>query len=68
MSWTRSAAVRPGVPVRLYRDDNLVAEGHTDGDGRVGELAAELEPGSYRLVFRLPSRFFRVLRLEVELE
>jgi 5-hydroxyisourate hydrolase len=57
-----------GVPVRLYRGDGLVAEGHTDGDGRIGELAAELEPGLYRLVFRLPSPFFRVLELEVELE
>jgi 5-hydroxyisourate hydrolase len=57
-----------GVPVRLYRRDELVAEAHTDGDGRVGELADELEPGAYRLVFRLPSPIFRVLELEVELE
>jgi 5-hydroxyisourate hydrolase len=57
-----------GVPVRLYLDDDLVASGQTDGDGRIGELAGELEPGSYRLVFRLPSPFFRVLELEVELE
>jgi 5-hydroxyisourate hydrolase len=57
-----------GVPVRLYLGDDLVASGQTDGDGRIGELAEELEPGSYRLVFRLPSLFFRVLELEVELE
>jgi 5-hydroxyisourate hydrolase len=57
-----------GVPVRLYRNDELVAEAVTDGDGRVGELGADLESGSYRLVFRLPSPFFRVLELEVELE
>lgn len=57
-----------GVPVRLYREDELVAEAHTDGDGRVGEVAADLEPGIYRLVFRLPSLFFRVVELEVELE
>jgi 5-hydroxyisourate hydrolase len=57
-----------GVPVRLYRKDELVAEAHTDGDGRVDQLGAELEAGSYRLVFRLPSPFFRVLELEVELE
>jgi 5-hydroxyisourate hydrolase len=57
-----------GVPVRLYREGELVAEAVTDGDGRVGELGAELEAGSYRLVFRLPSLFFRVLELEVELE
>jgi 5-hydroxyisourate hydrolase len=57
-----------GVPVRLYREDELVAEAHTDGDGRVAELAAELEAGSYRIVFRLPSPFFRVLELEIELE
>ena len=58
-----------GVPVRLYRNDELVAEAVTDGDGRVGDLGgADLEGGSYRLVFRLPSPFFRVLELEVELE
>ena len=57
-----------GVPVRLYLDDELVAEAYTDGDGRIEELAGELEAGSYRLVFRLPSPFFRVLELEVELE
>ena len=57
-----------GVPVRLYRDDHLLVEARTDGDGRVGELAAGLEPGLYRLVFRLPSPFFRVLELVVELE
>jgi 5-hydroxyisourate hydrolase len=57
-----------GVPVRLYSGNELLAEAVTDGDGRVGELAAELEAGSYRLVFRLPSLFFRVLELEVELE
>jgi len=57
-----------GVPVRLYRDDDLLADAQTDGDGRVGELASGLEPGLYRLVFRLPSPFFRVLELEVDLE
>ena len=65
---TQGGRPAEGVPVRLYRDDDLVAESVTDGDGRVGELAAGLEPGVYRLVFRLPSPFFRVIELEVELE
>ncbi len=28
-----------------------VGSGVTDSDGRIGELGADLEPGSYRLVF-----------------
>lgn len=52
--------------MRLYRGEELVAESVTGGDGRIGQLAADLEPGEYRLVFRPASPFFR--RLEVELE
>ncbi len=44
-----------GVGVRLDRlgdTAELVAEGVTDGDGRVGDLGpAALEPGTYRLTF-----------------
>ncbi|HEX2044347.1 MAG TPA: hydroxyisourate hydrolase [Gaiellaceae bacterium] len=63
---TQGGRPAEGVPVRLYRGDELVSEGVTDGDGRIGALAADLAPGPYRLVFRPASPFFR--RLEVELE
>jgi 5-hydroxyisourate hydrolase len=63
---TQGGRPAEGVPVRLYRGDELLTESVTDGDGRVAELAAGLGPGEYRLVFRPASPFFR--RLEVELE
>ena len=41
-----------GVGVRLERDDGtLIAAGVTDGDGRVGDFAGDIEPGVYRLRF-----------------
>jgi 5-hydroxyisourate hydrolase len=56
-----------GVRVELWRDDLLhVAE--TDADGRIAELASDLEPGVYRLLFRPHSPFFRGIGVEVELE
>jgi 5-hydroxyisourate hydrolase len=57
-----------GVEVALYRGEALVSEGRTDEDGRIGDLAAGLEPGAYRLVFQPPSPFFRRVELEVELD
>jgi 5-hydroxyisourate hydrolase len=56
-----------GVRVELWRDD-LVTTGETDGDGRIGELASNLEPGVYRLLFRPESPFFRSVGIEVQLE
>jgi 5-hydroxyisourate hydrolase len=56
-----------GVRVELWRGDDLVGSGDTDGDGRIRELA-EAEPGTYRIVFRPPSRFCRRVELEVELD
>ena len=55
-----------GVHVELWRGDELVGSGETDGDGRIRELAAA-DPGTYRIVFRPPSPFFRRVELEVEL-
>lgn len=40
-----------GVAVRLERDGAVLAAATTDGDGRVGDLAAELAAGTYRLAF-----------------
>jgi 5-hydroxyisourate hydrolase len=56
-----------GVRVELHRGDELVAAGETDADGRISELATELEPGTYRLAFTPASPFFRRVELEVEL-
>jgi 5-hydroxyisourate hydrolase len=55
-----------GVRVELYRGDELVGSGETDGDGRIADLGAG-DPGTYRLVFRPPSPFFRRVELEIEL-
>lgn len=56
-----------GVRVELWQDD-LVTAGETDGDGRIAQLAADLEPGVYRLLFRPDSPFFKGVGVEVALE
>jgi 5-hydroxyisourate hydrolase len=56
-----------GVRVELYRGDEQLTAGETDGDGRIASLAAELEPGSYRLVFHPSSPYFRRVELELDL-
>jgi 5-hydroxyisourate hydrolase len=60
---------RPGSDVRveLRRNGEVLASGQTDGDGRA-RLADGLEPGTYSLVFEPPSRYFRRLELELELD
>jgi 5-hydroxyisourate hydrolase len=55
-----------GVRVELFRGDELVASAETDGDGRIRELA-DVEAGTYRLVFHPPSPFFTRVELELEL-
>jgi 5-hydroxyisourate hydrolase len=55
-----------GVPVELWHGDELVGSGETNADGRIPELA-DTGPGTYRIVFRPPSPFFRRVELEVEL-
>jgi 5-hydroxyisourate hydrolase len=56
-----------GVRVELRRGDELVADGETDDDGRITELAGGLDSGDYRLVFTPPSPFFRQVALTVSL-
>jgi 5-hydroxyisourate hydrolase len=65
-----TGAGRPaaGVRVELMRNGDLVGSGETDGDGRIPDLGAELDPGAYRLVFHPPSPFFRRVELELALE
>ena len=56
-----------GLRVELWQDE-LLASAETDDDGRIAELAADLEPGTYRLVFRPDSPFYRSVGLELALE
>jgi len=63
---TASGRPAAGVRVELLHGDDLVGSGETDADGRIRELA-DVEPGTYRLVFYPPSPFFRRVELEVEL-
>ena len=55
-----------GVLVELFRGDELVGSGETDGDGRIRELA-DVAAGTYRLVFHPPSPFFTRVELQLEL-
>ena len=56
-----------GVRIELWQD-GLVAAGETDNDGRIAELAADLDPGTYRLLFRPESPFFRSVAVELALD
>jgi len=64
-----TARGEPAVNVRveLAQEQQVVASGETDADGRIRELATDLEPGRYELVFWPPSPFFTKVELEVEL-
>jgi 5-hydroxyisourate hydrolase len=56
-----------GVRVELWQEQ-LVTSGDTDGDGRIAQLAGNLEPGIYRLLFRPDSPFFKAVGIELALE
>jgi 5-hydroxyisourate hydrolase len=64
-----TSAGRPaaGVLVELFSGADLVASGRTGADGRIAELAADLRPGVYELVFHPPSPFFKRVDLELDL-
>jgi 5-hydroxyisourate hydrolase len=58
-----------GVRVELYRGDELLAAKETDADGRIEELGAVPEPGTYRLVFRpVSAHFFQRIELEISID
>jgi 5-hydroxyisourate hydrolase len=57
-----------GVRVELYQGEEVIGSGETNDDGRIPQLAQELKPGAYRLVFHPPSPFFRRVELEVSLD
>jgi 5-hydroxyisourate hydrolase len=58
----------PGVRVELLRGDEVIGSAETNSDGRIPELAGQLDPGHYRLVFHPPSPFFRRVELELSLD
>ena len=64
---TAAGAPAAGVRVELAQHRAVVASGETDEDGRISELARDLEPGRYELMFWPPSPFFRRVELELEL-
>jgi 5-hydroxyisourate hydrolase len=63
-----TGAGRPaaGVRVSLRLGSEELAAVETDRDGRA-QVAADLAPGTYALVFHPPSAFFRRVQLDVEL-
>jgi len=65
---TERGAPRAGLKVGLYRGDELVAEGVTDGDGRIAELAPAVGSGDYRLVFHVDGEFFRQVELTLAID
>jgi len=65
---TASGKPAAGVRVELAQQREVVASGETDTGGRIDELAGDLEPGRYELMFWPPSPFFTRIELEVELE
>jgi 5-hydroxyisourate hydrolase len=64
-----TGAGRPasGIAVHLEKDGREVARGTTDADGRIKELARDLAPGTYRIVFDTGSPFFKRVALDVEI-
>jgi 5-hydroxyisourate hydrolase len=60
---TERGEPRAGLKVGLYRGHELVAEQVTDDDGRIPELAPDIGPGDYRLVFHVDGEFFRQVAL-----
>jgi 5-hydroxyisourate hydrolase len=54
-----------GVRVELYRESTLVSAQDTDDDGRIADLVdGPLVTGAYRLVFHVPSQFFKKMEVE----
>ena len=64
---TAAGAPAAGVRVELAQQRQVVASAETDGEGRIAELALDLEPGRYELMFWPPSPFFTRVELEIEL-
>jgi len=65
---TGSGRPAEGVRVELVHGREVMVSGETDADGRIANLATDLEPGRYALVFWPPSEFFSRVELEIDLE
>jgi 5-hydroxyisourate hydrolase len=63
---TQRGRPEAGLKVGLYRDEELISEQETDGDGRIAALSpTALEPGSYRIVFHADSGFFEKIEVSI---
>jgi len=61
---SRGVAAR-GVRVELYRGSTLVSAQDTNDDGRIADLVGgPLAAGTYRLIFHVPSPFFKKMEVE----
>ena len=71
---TTSGKPARGVRVRVetQRDSRVIASAKTDADGRVADLARDLEPGVYRIVFETgeyaTDSFFAQVTVDVQLD
>ena len=61
-----TGAKRPNSAGVMNRE--VMVSGETDADGRIADLARDLDPGRYALVFWPPSELFTRVELEVDLE
>ena len=68
-----TAAGKPasGVRVELARERAVVASGETDANGRIAELARDLEPGRYELVkpieqWRIPDTVHALIAARID--
>jgi 5-hydroxyisourate hydrolase len=64
---TASGKPAAGVQVELFQGTGPIASGVTNVDGRITNLAGDLQPGTYSLAFHPPSPFFTRIELEVAL-
>jgi 5-hydroxyisourate hydrolase len=64
---TASGKPAAGVQVELFQGTAPIASGVTNVDGRITNLAGDLQPGTYSLAFHPPSPFFTRIELEVAL-
>ena len=64
---TASGKPAAGIRVELFHGPGPVASRETDVDGRIADLASDLAPGTYELVFHPPSPLFRRIELQLEL-
>ncbi len=62
---TGSGRPAAGVAVEVLRGGACIASAVTDSQGRIAELAADLEPGEATIVFHPPSAFFTRVALDI---